>query len=621
MHTKAPRQRQKSQHKEATARGSALKFWCERTRAKGRTSSPAVLAPLNEKFSKKRRPKLPHNHTLHSLRELITRRWLSCSLEYPPPAKPAASKVEEFPLLKSLNLLLPPSCTQQSTMETATNAAFARTRRSGSISEISTPVSSLSTSPSLSSSSTSLSSMGDEAELKSSKPLLDTYGNEFHIPNFTIKEIRDCIPRHCWERSAVRSLGYVARDLILIASNFYAFQFHIIPYLSDANGFNYLYRGAAWAVYTLFQGFFGTGIWVLAHECGHQAFSESRTLNSIVGWVLHSSLLVPFFSWQLSHAKHHKSTGNIEKDMAYVPKTRQEYARRKTGSLANDISELTEETPLATVVHLVIIQQLFGWFLYLFANATGHDYHSRQKEGRGRKADGTIRQNGFFDGVNHFNPASPLYEKKDAHLILISDIGICITAFALYLASKQWGAMNVFIWYGIPYLWVNHWIVAITFLQHTDPSLPHYHSEAWNYCRGAAATIDREFGFVGRHLMHGIIETHVLHHFFPLIPFYNADEATEAIKKVMGVHYRSDTKGGPVGFITALWKSSRWCQWVEESEGAEGEAKGVVFFRNRNGLGVPPLAAEKVIPRKAELRNLVQLGRVKKEDVPVDLEE
>jgi omega-6 fatty acid desaturase / acyl-lipid omega-6 desaturase (Delta-12 desaturase) len=130
--------------------------------------------------------------------------------------------------------------------------------------------------------------------------------------------------------------------------------------------------------------------------------------------------------------------------------------------------------------------------------------------------------------------------------------------------------------------------VAITYLQHTDPSLPHYHPQAWTFARGAAATIDREFGFIGRQILHGIIETHVLHHYVSTIPFYHADEATEAIKPIMGKHYRSDTKGGSLGFLHSLWKSMRMCQWVEESEGAQGDGKHVVFFRNHNGLGVPP---------------------------------
>lgn len=74
------------------------------------------------------------------------------------------------------------------------------------------------------------------------------------------------------------------------------------------------------------------------------------------------------------------------------------------------------------------------------------------------------------------------------------------------------------------------------------------------------------------------------------IPFYNADEASEAIKPVMGRHYRADVKDGPIGFLKAMWKSARWCQWVEPSAEAQGEGKGVLFFRNRNGLGVPPVA-------------------------------
>lgn len=81
----------------------------------------------------------------------------------------------------------------------------------------------------------------------------------------------------------------------------------------------------------------------------------------------------------------------------------------------------------------------------------------------------------------------------------------------------------------------------------------------------------------------------MLHHYVSTIPFYHADEASEAIKPVMGRHYRADVEGGSLGFLKALWKSARWCQWVEPSEGAIGEGKNVLFFRNRNGLGTAPL--------------------------------
>jgi len=137
--------------------------------------------------------------------------------------------------------------------------------------------------------------------------------------------------------------------------------------------------------------------------------------------------------------------------------------------------------------------------------------------------------------------------------------------------------------------------VYITYLQHTDPTLPHYSSDAWTFTRGAAATIDRDFGTMGRFFMHDIIETHVLHHYFPKIPFYYAPTASTAIKPVMGRHYRADTAGGTWGFLSALWTCARLCVWVEPSEGAKGEGQGVYFFRNNNKT-VGPSPAKMAAP-------------------------
>jgi omega-6 fatty acid desaturase (delta-12 desaturase) len=425
-----------------------------------------------------------------------------------------------------------------------------------------------------------LSSLGsvDELEKKNERGVLrDTYGNEFELPDFTIKQIRDAIPAHCFKRSAARGLGYVARDVASLAATFYIFHNYVTPEYIPSTAV----RAALWTVYTFVQGLFGTGLWVLAHECGHQSFSPSKVLNDTVGWFCHSALLVPYFSWKISHGMHHKATGDMERDQVFVPKTRDEYASR-VGKLAHQLHELTEETPIATAIHLVA-QQLGGWPMYLISNVTGHNNHERQAEGKGKG-----KKNGFGGGVNHFNPSSPLYLKRDEHLILLSDLGLAITLSVLFYVGKNFGWTNVLVWYFLPYLWVNHWLVAITFLQHTDPTLPHYDAKTWNFARGAAATIDREFGFIGRTLLHGIIETHVLHHFVSTIPFYNADEASEAIKPVMGKHYRSDTKGGSLGFIRAIWTSARVCHWVEPNEGAQGEGENVYFFRNRNGQGLPP---------------------------------
>ncbi|KLJ12513.1 omega-6 fatty acid desaturase (delta-12 desaturase) [Blastomyces silverae] len=289
-------------------------------------------------------------------------------------------------------------------------------------------------------SSTSLSSLASDAQEEPLK-LVDTYGNPFEIPDFTIKQIRDAIPAHCFKRSGLHSLGYVARDISALAGTFYLFHNYVTPEYIPSTPV----RAGLWGLYTIVQGLFGTGLWIMAHECGHQAFSPSKLLNDTVGWICHSALLVPYFSWKISHGKHHKATGNIDRDMVFVPKTREVFASRY-GYIAHELHELMEETPIQTATHM-ILQQLFGWPMYLLSNVTGHNNHERQPEGRGKG-----KKNGLFSGVNHFNPSSPLYEAKHVPLILLSDLGLMITGSALYWVGQNFGWANLAVWYFVPYL-------------------------------------------------------------------------------------------------------------------------------------------------------------------------
>lgn len=105
--------------------------------------------------------------------------------------------------------------------------------------------------------------------------------------------------------------------------------------------------------------------------------------------------------------------------------------------------------------------------------------------------------------------------------------------------------------------------MTITYLQHTDVSIPYYPNETWTFLRGAASAVDRDFGFIGRVIFHGAIETHVMHHHVSRIPFYHATEATAAVKKVMGHHYQSDFK---TPYMWAFWENHRKCKYVEETE-------------------------------------------------------
>jgi omega-6 fatty acid desaturase (delta-12 desaturase) len=281
----------------------------------------------------------------------------------------------------------------------------------------------------------------------SSLKLIDTNGKPFTFPTYTIQEIRSAIPLECYERSPLIASLYILRDLLQIALVFFLAYKFITPEFIPST----LARVALWNMYGFVNGLFGTGVWILAHECGHQAFSSYKVLNDTVGFVLHSMLLVPYFSWKISHGKHHKATGHIEKDTVHVPPTRETFAAKRKMAI-EELVEAAEDAPLYSALY-ILARQSAGWLVYLWTNNTGHDCHEKQTEGRG-----IGKRNGFFGGVSHFNPNSPLFDAKDAKLVWASDAGVLTALAGLAYLASNFGWANIALWYVLPYFWVNHWL-------------------------------------------------------------------------------------------------------------------------------------------------------------------
>ena len=52
---------------------------------------------------------------------------------------------------------------------------------------------------------------------------------------------------------------------------------------------------------------------------GHGSFSNNKTLNDLVGNFVHSSILVPYHGWRISHRTHHQNHGHVENDESWHP--------------------------------------------------------------------------------------------------------------------------------------------------------------------------------------------------------------------------------------------------------------------------------------------------------------
>ena len=294
-----------------------------------------------------------------------------------------------------------------------------------------------------------------------------------------------------------------------------------------------------------------------------------------MGYVLHSLLLVPYYSWQRSHAVHHSRTNHLTEGETHCP----------------PVAGVTLGGAVCRVLHAVagglgvgayqlVTHLLLGWPAYLLAGATG----------------GPSR--GF---TNHFVPTSgklfPGWKWKVK--VLLSDVGVVATACLVYywaaaerlmsetssgaFTSTSGGAAGGGWWtvaavYGGPYLGVNFWLVFYTWLQHTDVDVPHLDGADWTWEKGAFLTIDRPYGAILDFLHHRIGSTHVAHHLCSRIPHYHAREATLAIKNTFPAHYLYD----PTPVWRALWRVATQCVEVQKVDAnkAEGPTTLWMFFES-----------------------------------------
>ncbi|KAI3782479.1 hypothetical protein L2E82_12527 [Cichorium intybus] len=351
-------------------------------------------------------------------------------------------------------------------------------------------------------------------------------------PPFSLGDLKKAIPAHCFQRSVIRSSYYVVHDLI-VAYVFYFLADRYIPILPTP--LVYL----AWPAYWFCQASILTGLWVIGHECGHHAFSEYQWIDDTVGFILHSALLTPYFSWKYSHRNHHANTNSLDNDEVYIPKRK---------SKVRLYSKILNNPPGR--VFTLVFRLALGFPLYLFTNISGKSY--------GRFA-------------NHFDPMSPIFTERERIQVLLSDLGLVAVFYAIKLLVAAKGAAWVTCIYGIPVLGVSAFFVLITYLHHTHLSLPHYDSTEWKWIKGALSTIDRDFGFLNR-VFHDVTHTHVLHHLISYIPHYHAKEARDAIKPVLGEYYKIDRT--PI--FKAMWREAKECIYIEPDENSE--QKGVYWY-------------------------------------------
>ncbi|XP_010558075.1 PREDICTED: temperature-sensitive sn-2 acyl-lipid omega-3 desaturase (ferredoxin), chloroplastic-like isoform X2 [Tarenaya hassleriana] len=332
-------------------------------------------------------------------------------------------------------------------------------------------------------------------------------------PPFNLADVRAAIPKHCWVKDPWKSMSYVVRDVIVV--------------FGLAAAASYLNNWLVWPLYWFAQGTMFWALFVLGHDCGHGSFSNNPNLNSVMGHLLHSSILVPYHGWRISHRTHHQNHGHVENDESWHPLSENIY---------KNLDRVTR------ILRFTLPFPMLAYPVYLWSRSPG-------KTG------------------SHFHPDSDLFLPKERKDIITSTV--CWTAMAglpVYLNFVM-GPVQMLKLYGIPYWIFVMWLDFVTYLHHHghEEKLPWYRGEGWSYLRGGLTTLDRDYGWINN--IHHDIGTHVIHHLFPQIPHYHLIEATEAAKPVLGKYYKEPKKSGPLPFhlLGSLIRSLRQDHFVSDT--------------------------------------------------------
>lgn len=262
-----------------------------------------------------------------------------------------------------------------------------------------------------------------------------------------------------------------------------------------------------------FQGTCMTGLFVVGHDCAHQSFSKSRTLNEVVGTLCYAPLAFPYNGWELTHNHHHAFANHIDKDHLWRPIKKE---------------ELEKMSPLKRKIAYYMYGPLF-----FESSILHHAYHF----------------------------VLPFVSKKNrvgvSRSIFFALAGLVATCWIV----SHFG--SVFSLWIMPFLAFQFWLSTFTYFHHRNPNgVGWKDDEDWNKLYGSLlSTVHVDYPSWVEFLTLDI-NWHLPHHVSPLIPWYNLRKCTYALMMKYGDVVMVDEFGWK------LWKeTTTGCHMYDKQKG------------------------------------------------------
>jgi len=291
--------------------------------------------------------------------------------------------------------------------------------------------------------------------------------------NITLQDVVKTLPKEVFHKNALKAWSNVLLTLAAVSMSHVLLVYTpwwLLP-------ISWFLAGTAW-----------TGLFVIAHDCGHLSFSRSHMVNDIVGTLLMLPLLYPFESWRIQHNHHHNHTNKLEVDNAWQPFQSSYYDN-------------------APILERSIMRVIKGplWFLA----SAGHQVKI------------------------HFWPSLFTPEQRPRVYVSISAVACFAAAFFPFVLS-QYGVWWFVKFWLVPWIAFHFWMSTFTMVHHTLPHIPFLPEEKWTDAKARLnMTVHCEYPAWIDRLTHDI-SVHIPHHVSTAIPSYNLRSAHEALKVKWG---------------------------------------------------------------------------------------
>ena len=240
----------------------------------------------------------------------------------------------------------------------------------------------------------------------------------------------------------------------------------------------------------IFTGTAATGLFVIAHDCGHRAFAKERWVNDLVGHLFMLPLIYPFHSWRIQHNYHHTHTNKLEVDNAWHPLTPELY---------ESWAKIRQWTFEKFINHFWWVGSIAHWVMKHF------DWSQ-------------------FEGK----------ERSNVKLSVVLVVIFAAIAFPLLIATTGvWGFVKFWL---MPWLVFHFWLSTFTLVHHTDPEIPFSTRDRWDAVTAQlSGTVHCNYPRWVEILCYDI-NVHVPHHVSTAIPSYNLRLAYSSLQQNWGTY-------------------------------------------------------------------------------------